>query len=91
MAWPLCVRLLTSDFPDKNGLEGFTVTKAIAAAADIKVTALVMRRIEMQRLRLNQGIVVIYIEFGLIGLLMKGDDIADVIKRRQVRRGLIFV
>ena len=54
MAWLLCVRLLTFDFPISNGPDGFTVMKATAAAADIKVTELVMRRIEVKRLRLNQ-------------------------------------
>jgi hypothetical protein len=60
MAWLLCVTLLTSDFPISNGPDGFTATKAIAAAADIKVTALVMRRIELKRLRLNQRRVFIF-------------------------------
>jgi hypothetical protein len=54
IAWLFCVGPLTFDFPVSDGPDEFTVTKAIAAATDIRVTALVTRRIGVKRLRGNQ-------------------------------------
>jgi hypothetical protein len=49
-----------SDFPNGIGLDEFTATKAIAAAADIRVTAPAMRRCEKTPFRLNQRLFVMY-------------------------------
>jgi hypothetical protein len=55
----LLIALLLSDFAD-DGTDGFTATKAIAAAAVRSVLALAMRASEKNRVRLNQGGVFIY-------------------------------
>ena len=52
-----------SDFPNGVGLDEFTATKAIAAAADIRVTAPAIRRCEKTPFRLNQRLVFIYFVF----------------------------
>ena len=52
---------LSSDLPDDNGPDEFTATKAIAAAADIRVTALAMRTSFRKRFGLNaRGVFIIY-------------------------------
>jgi hypothetical protein len=52
---------LLSDFTH-NGPDGFTATNAVAAAADIKVTTLAMRRCGTRPLRVNQRGVFICLE-----------------------------
>jgi len=42
------------DFPNKNGLDDFAAIKAIAAAAEISVTAIAKRTDEKKRFRLNE-------------------------------------
>jgi hypothetical protein len=62
----LLILLLLSDFAH-NRLDGFTATKAIAAAAARRTLALVMRASEKKRVRLNEGGVFIYffvLQFG---------------------------
>jgi hypothetical protein len=51
------------DFPNKNGLDDFAATKAIAAAANISVTATVKRTDEMKRFRLNECGVFMFVGF----------------------------
>jgi hypothetical protein len=45
-----------------DGVDGFTATSAIDAAAEISVPALAMRRIEVKRFRLNQGGIFMFVE-----------------------------
>jgi len=47
------IALLLSTFPNNNGPDGFTATKAIAADADISVTAVAKRRCDTRRLRVK--------------------------------------
>ena len=51
------------DFPNKNGPDDFAATKAIAAAANISVTATVKRTDEMNRFRLNECGVFMFLDF----------------------------
>src|SRR5437762_6053025 len=74
MAWLLCARLLTSDFPISIGRDGFTATKAIAAAADIRVTAPAMRRRAKTPFRLNQRLVFMYFYIFLYLFLVEVDN-----------------
>jgi hypothetical protein len=50
----LLIALLLSDFPHKNGTDGLTATKAIAAAANKSAPAPAKRTAENKRFRLNE-------------------------------------
>jgi hypothetical protein len=51
------------DFPNKNGPDDFAATKAIAAAANISVTAIAKRADVMKRFRLNECGVFMFVGF----------------------------
>jgi hypothetical protein len=51
------------DFPNKNGPDDFAATKAIAAATNISITATAKRSDEMNRFRLNECGVFMFVGF----------------------------